>query len=271
MACLSLVSVTLLTGASNSRPITKPKFDPTAEIVGLFDGIEDKSLEANYIPKSSEGGNLLITNKTDKPLTVKMPKAFAAVHVLKQGENLGATGGGGGGGQSVGGGGGGFGGAGLGGGGGFGGGGLGVGGGGVGFFSVPAEKTAKLKIKTVCLEHGKPEPRPKMDYKIVPLEEYTGDVRLQAFLEEFATSRRPVNQGAAQAAAWNLANDMSWKDLANKKYKRIGRPDDPYFSIRQLRAAQSLVNNAVAEAKLREENKDEERKEKNVRSFSKVD
>ena len=98
MTCLALASVVLLTGASKSRPITKPKLDPTAEVVSLFDGIEQQTVEVKYIAKNSKGGNLLITNKTDSPLTIEMPKAFAAVHVLKQvgGGNFGGGGIGGG-------------------------------------------------------------------------------------------------------------------------------------------------------------------------------
>ena len=114
--CLSIAGVVTLCGASKSRAITKLSVDPTADVVPLFDGIDQKSLEVSYIPKDSKGGSLFITNTSDKPLTIQMPKAFAAVHVMKQ---IGGVGGiiraaaaarlggqGGGGGQSVGGGGG---------------------------------------------------------------------------------------------------------------------------------------------------------------------
>lgn len=270
MTCLALASVVLLTGASKSRPITKPKFDPTAEVVSLFDGIEQKTVEAKYIAKNSKGGNLLITNTTDSPLTIEMPKAFAAVQVLKQvggggGGNDGGGNVGGGGGQSVGGGAGG------------GGGGLGGGGGGGGFFSVPAEKTAKIKIKTVCLEHGKAEPRPKMTYEIMPLEKYTSNTALQELLKGYGSSRKKINHSAVQAAAWHLTDDMSWRELAAKKIDHLGRPDEPYFKIQELRFAQSLVTRAVTVAREEEEkNKDkneskDEKRPSKVRSFSKVD
>ena len=39
--------------------------------------------------------------------------------------------------------------------------------GGGGFMSVAPEQVSKLKVTTVCLEHGKPDPNPKMAYKIV--------------------------------------------------------------------------------------------------------
>ncbi len=272
MSCFSLTALILLTGAAKSRPITKLKYDPNAEVVSLFDGIEQKSLEVNFIAKDSKEGNLFIKNTTDSPLTVDMPKAFAAVHVLKQIGGPGGGGGlnnnnnfggGGGGGQALGGG--------IGG-GGFGGGGFGGGGGG-GFFSVPPEKTARIKIKSVCLEHGKKEPRAKMTYQIKPLEEFTSNVALQELVKGYASSKKKMDFQSVQAAVWHLSNEMSWKDLAQKKYDRIGRPDAPYFTARQLQAAQALVSTAVAKAKeLEEENADGDKKApkrtKNVRTFS---
>ena len=56
-----------------------------------------------------------------------------------------------------------------------------MGGGGGGFFSIPPEKTVQVPLTTVCLEHGKAEPRTKMTYKLVKLEEYTSDPALQGF------------------------------------------------------------------------------------------
>jgi len=67
------------------RPISKPKFDPAAKQVELFKGMKDGSLAARLILKNSREGNLLIQNKTDQPLTVKLPDAFVGVQVLKQG------------------------------------------------------------------------------------------------------------------------------------------------------------------------------------------
>ena len=53
--------------------ITNPKFDPEAEQVELFQGMKDGRLEVTVIAKDANGGNLLIENMTDKPLTVAMP------------------------------------------------------------------------------------------------------------------------------------------------------------------------------------------------------
>jgi hypothetical protein len=133
-----------------------------AKVVELFDGIKAGDIEVKVIPKDAKEGSVLITNKTGKPLTIKVPEALAGVPVLAQGLGLGGAGGGLNGGNQGGYGGGGgnqgFGGGMMGGMGGMGGmgmggmgmGGMGMGGGmggmGGGFFSVPAEPIAKKKL-----------------------------------------------------------------------------------------------------------------------------
>ena len=47
--------------------------------------------------------------------------------------------------------------------GGMGGGGMGMGG---GMFNVAPEKVGKFKVPTVCLEHGKHDPTPRVTYEI---------------------------------------------------------------------------------------------------------
>src|SRR5262245_17005804 len=116
-----------------ASPANKPA-DPTPSI-GLFEGMESGDIEVKVIPKDSTEGMITIKNKKDKPLTIKLPEAFAGVPVLAQGL-LGGGGGnnnnnnnGGGGNQ-------GFGGGGMMGGGMMGGGGMGGG----GFFNVAPDK-----------------------------------------------------------------------------------------------------------------------------------
>lgn len=242
------------TRARSRGAITKPTYDPTAEKVELFAAMEEKTLEVKVIPKDEFGGNILIENKTDKPLTVQMPESFVGVPVLKQfgGGQTGLGGGGAGGfggqggqggqNQSFGGGGG------LGGGGGFGGGGLGGLGGGGGFFSVPPEKTVRITYNSVCLNHGLAEPRPSKEYRLVPTEEYTQDVRLQQLVNMVATGR--LNRQAAQAAAWHLTDDMSWQELAAKSVRRLGGAGStPYFNRYELTGAMSIMAQADALAR----------------------
>ncbi len=262
--------------AAKNRPIKKLSYDPSAATIELFEGIEQGSLEATMIPKDSMGGNVFIENKTDKPLTVKFPKAVAAQQVLKQGFGGGAGGGGRGGagggrGGGAGGMGGGMGGQQMGGGmGGMGGGMGGMGGGmmggmggmgggmGGGFFSIPPEKTVQVPITTVCLNHGKAEPRPKMTYKLIKLEEYTKDPVLQELLAMIGSGKLDDNKQAAQAAAWNLTDKMSWEKLAAKEIDRIVGENDPYFSQGELLAARELVIQAQARARERGQEADTE-------------
>lgn len=259
LLCAAIALTTSLT-AAGKRPMKKLTYDPSAESIELFDGIENGSLDVMMIPKSSLEGNVFIENKSDKPLTIKLPKAVATVQVLKQGFGMGPGAGAGAGGGAAGGqqggqgqqGGGGFGGGGLGG-GGLGGGGLGGGGLGGGFFSVPPEKTVQIPITTVCLQHGKAEPRPKMTYKLVKLETYTSDPVLQELITMVGTGK--LDSGAAQAAAWHLTDNMSWEELAAKKIKHVGgAPPEPYFSAAQMAAAQQLI--AQANQRVREKNKE---------------
>ena len=262
--CLAIVAETQTSqadAAKRQRPITKPKYDPDAEKVELFQGIKDGKFSVKVIAKDAMGGNAQIQNLTDKPLTVQLPDAVVGVQVLQQFGGCGGCGGiggcggcggGGGGGQNqpFGGGLGGGGGGGLGGGGGFGG-----GGGGAGFFSIPPQKIVQVPYTSVCLAHGKPDPHPRNNYKLVPVDQFTEDGSLQELVRIVAVGK--VNKQAAQAAAWHLANKMSWQELAAKSVRRLGGQGAyPYFSRSELFGAQQLVATAHARAKERAEKED---------------
>jgi hypothetical protein len=218
--------------------ISKPKFDPTAERVEFFKGMEDGQLTTKFVPKDANGGFLLVTNTAAEPITVELPEAFVAVQVLKQfggmgGGGMGGMGGGGMGGGGMGGGGmgggqnqnvgGGMGGGGMGGGGmgggGMGGGGMGGGGMGGGFFSIPPERTVRVPYVSACLNHGKPDPSARLEYKLVPVEEYTKDEVLGELIR--MVGRGEVNQHSAQAAIWTRTDNMSWDQLASKSVRGI--------------------------------------------------
>ena len=261
VSCAGLVLVAGLAGARKG-PIKKPTFDPQAEQVELFSAIEAGRIEAKVIAKSSKEANIFIENKTDKPLTIKMPPAVAAVQVLKQfNAPLAANNGNGPGGnnnnnnnqsgaQPMG-----MGMMGNGMGNGMGnmmGNGMNMMGNGMGpmgIFSVPAEKVVQVPMKGVCLVHGKAEPASRMTYKLVPLDEYTDDPVLQETVTLFATT--DVDQRTAQAAVWNVANKMSWNDLANEAVAQVGLPDEPFFSESQLKSAKAFVSTAAERARKR--------------------
>ena len=142
---------------------------------------------------------------------------------------------GGGGGQGMGGG---MGGGGMGGMGGMGGGGMGGMG---GMMRVAPERMQKIKVTTVCLEHGKPDPNPKMAYKIIPLDQFTKDPNVTVLCE--ALGNGLVTQNTAQAAAWHLMDKMSWSELAAKnrvESKYLG--NIRWFSPFELKTAAAVVS-----------------------------
>ena len=230
--------------------------------VEMFKAIENGEIEVSFVPKNSAEATIVVENKSDQPLAIEMPAAFAAVPVLKQagfggGNQFGGGGGqfgggggfGGGGNQGVGGGfgGGGFGGGGFGG-GGFGGGGFGGGGGGFGggaggpggVFNIPPGLKGKVKVNTVCLEHGKKDPAPRMPYKIVPITEFTDNQEVVETIKLLANGR--INQLTAQAAAWNQMDGLSWQELLVLDRIRLSNGYfERYFHPQHLRLAQEVV------------------------------
>lgn len=241
------------------KVIPAQKVDESLDHIDVFEGIEKGLLDVKMIPKDAMGGNMLIENKGDKPLNVDFPAAFIGKQVLKQfGGQQGGFGGGGqqggvGGGQQGGGGGqqqgGGIGGGQQGGGGGFGG---QQGGGGGGFFSVPADRVVRVAYRSVCLEHGKPEPTSRMTYRIGKVEEFSSDPVLEETLKLVASGQ--LDPQAGQAATWHITDKMSWEQLAAKSIPHIGRAATPYFSAATLARAQNIHVAAVTRANDREEN-----------------
>jgi hypothetical protein len=215
--------------------------------VEFFEAVDAGQINAKFIALNDHEAKLIVTNNTNQPLSLKLPDAFAGVPVAAQfgggggGGNRGGGGGssrgsssrgGGGGGQqqSVGGGGG----------GGIGGGG---GGGGGGFFSVPPEKTEKIDIAVVCLDHGLRDPSSATAYKMVPADTVVDRPAVVELLKAFG--RGELKHGAAQAAAWHLNNDLSWQQLAAKLQgtkRSFKRP--PYFSADEIRTGMTYATEA---------------------------
>jgi hypothetical protein len=234
-AALLFVATISLAAERQSKPVKTLPFDPNAQTVEMFAAIEKGDIAVKFIPKDSKEAKVLVENKTDKPLNVQLPETFAGVPILPQlgpaapgaGGRPGTRGGGGarGGNQGMG--------------GGMG----GMGGMGGGFMNVPPEKVGEIKVPTVCLDHGKAEPRPAMAYEIKPLDTYTtkpGVRELCAML-----GKGEVDQRSAQAAAWHLNNDMSWEQLAAKQLRYANGARRPYFSPAEIQAAIQVANAAV--------------------------
>ncbi len=250
----------LLMGTERTRPS-----DAACETVELFSAMESGQIDVKLIPKDATLCRVLIENKTDKPLSVQLPSAFAGVPVLAQfGGDMGGMGGGAMGGGGRGGRGGGMGGQSQGFGGGMGGmgggmggmgGGMGGMGGGMGMMNIPPEKVGKLKVVTVCLEHGKKDPRPEVDYVIKPIDQFTDKTKVHELCRMLGSGI--VSQRAAQVAAWHLNNDMSWQELAAKYVKR-GPMFFPYFSQQEIRSGMQAVSAATKLDKQRESQKEDD-------------
>ena len=248
LSALSLLALPLSAQAEGRR-------DVEAINAGLFEAMDAGQVDVKIIPKDATQANVLIKNLTDKPLELRLPRTFASVPILAQmgmGGGMGGMGGGGMGGGGMGGGGGQAGGGGMGGMGGGGGGMMGGGGmgGGGGFMRVPPARMKKLAVTTVCLEHGKPDPNPKMAYKMVPLEQFTDNPQVHVLCEALGYGQ--VTQNTAQAAAWHMMDGLSWQELAAKnrvesKYTGNIR----WFSPIELRTAMAVVREAtrIAEAR----------------------
>ena len=241
------------------------EFNPQDETVELFSGIEQGKLEVKLIPKDSAQCRVLITNKTDKPLNVSLPGAFAGVPVLAQfqpgnfppgnfqpgmpnlnnannapqqlgiGNRFGNNPGMGNQGNQL-----------------FNmrgpGNNLMPGGGPMqpnfAPFNVAPENVAQLRLTSVCLEYGKPNPRPKMAYAIQPIESVAEKAEVEALCRMLG--RGQVSQHAAQAAAWHLANGMSWDPLARLRRKfAMGRITEPFFTSRELAEGKKAAEAAI--------------------------
>ena len=141
-------------------------------------------------------------------------------------------------------------------GGGMGGGGMMGGGGGGGFFNVAPEKVAKVKLVTVCLDHGKKDPNPRVPYKLIPIESYAKSTEVAEVVKMLV--RGEIDQHSAQAATWHLQNGLSWEKLAAKVgAKHIGGSTEPYFTRTHLERAFAAVQVAEDRAEKASQEKTE--------------
>lgn len=224
------------------------------QTVEMFAAIRAGQIEVQFIPANAKYGNILVRNKTKQPLLVKLPDAAAGVPtadahrfartslklptgILAQFAGGGAPGGnqgaGGGGNQGMG----------MGMGGGMGGMGGGMGG---GFFNVAPEKVGKFKVDTVCLEHGKKDPNPRIPYTLVQIEQFTQKSETIELCRMLG--RRELSQNVAQAVAWHLENGLSWEELANKdRVRHLNGQSEKFFTPGEM----SLAFRAAAAARQR--------------------
>lgn len=236
--------------------ITKLTLDPNAPVVDLFDGVSQGQFDVRLVAQNAHEGKIFITNKSDKPLSVAIPKGLVGVQVMPQifgqgngnlfgqGQNgLGQNGQNGmaqnvGGNASP----------------------VGAGNtgfpnapnqmnnnfpGAAGFFSVPPEKTVQIGFNSVCLNYGKKEPHAGMKYKLVKADTVTTDPVLAQFLEDYSP-RKGVE--AQQAAAWNLANGLTWEQISQLTDQKVPGSPTMLFTPGQVKGARELVDQAKTNA-----------------------
>lgn len=250
--CCCLIGLPLLMGA---KPAKSHLFKD-AETVELFSAVKAGDVEVKLVPKDTTQATVIVKNLTKKPLRIQMPAAFAGVPVLAQDDFGGGAGDFGGGGGDLGGGqgqqqqalGGGMMGGGM--------GGMGMGGGmmGGGMFNVAPERVRKVKVATVCLEHGKKDPNPRVPYELRPLKSFTSNPQVAEVCMMLA--RREIDQVSAQAAAWHLTDKLSWNELARKvKVKHLNGSVEMYFTPNKVRRAMKIVQAAKQRASKRAKQK----------------
>lgn len=229
-----LAALPVLSGASPRTVATKAKA-PVGEEVDVFDAMKNDQIEVKFIAKDSNKANLVIKNKTDKPLTIKVPEAFAGVPVLKQVSDPNAS--------------------------------QGVGGGAAGGagFNIAPEKTRKIDVDCLCLDHGKPDPNSRIPYELRPISAVTDKPEIALIVAQY--SKGEVSTAAAQAAAWHVQNGLSWEQLTAKRLEHIRGPSEPYFKAQDLAAAKQMVERAEKTAK--EQSKGERKSEDAPGSYSK--
>lgn len=233
LVCLS-TTTWLLAAAAQAEDKSQP-----GERVELFAAMEAKQVAVKLIPKNAEQATVVIHNRTDKPLSIQLPEAFAGLPVLAQNQNAGGANpnrnvGGGGGNNN----------ANQGFGGGMGGMGMGMGGMGMGgFFNVGPDRVGKIKVQTVCLEHGKEDPNPRVPYELRPITSFTQKAELIEMCKMLG--RGEIDQVSAQAAAWHLSDGLTWDQLAQKvKIRHLNGQTEMYFSSSQLQQAMQAVRAA---------------------------
>ncbi|MCH2369534.1 MAG: hypothetical protein MK324_03220 [Pirellulales bacterium] len=181
------------------------------DFVDFFEAKKRGDIDVMFIPRNSKSANVIVRNKTKNGLKVRLPEAFAGVPMLGQM-----------------------------------GGGMGMG----GFQNIEPGKVRKFKVMTVCLEHGKKEPNPRVKYDIVPIESFTKKAEVIELCRMLGTGQ--MNQSAAQAAAWHFTDGLSWPELVHKIGARhLNGTVDRYFHPNQVRLGMQYAKVASHRAILR--------------------
>ncbi len=233
--------------------------DPSQETVDFFSAVQKGQISAQVIPRDAWQCRLLVSNKTDKPLNVRLPDVLAAAPVSAQilppfgnnGTSSGNQPGGRNSPQAL---------------------GLStpmgtnVGGpmnnrnplmnmpnagnrrGNQGLlFNIAPEITGQLKIASLCLEYGKPTPKANIPYQLLPIESVADKAEVQEVVRMLGQGE--VGHRAAQAAVWYLNNGLTWEKLQAQKAVKLAIVTQPMFTPRELADAKKAVEQAAKRCK----------------------
>jgi hypothetical protein len=68
---------------------------------------------------------------------------------------------------------------------------------------------------------------------------FSSDPKIALILESLGLGQ--LSQKVAQAAAWHVANGLSWQQLAAETIDHLVGPDEPFFTQAELAAASRVV------------------------------
>jgi len=119
-------------------------------------------------------------------------------------------------------------------------------------FSLAPEGFGQLGVPCVCLEYGKPTPRPVIPYQVQSIDRVTAKAEVHELCRMLG--RGDLDQLTTQAAVWHLNNDMSWKELAAKRLQSetLGWTA-PLFTSRQIADAKKAVEHVQESLKDKKE------------------
>jgi hypothetical protein len=209
-----------------------------AEAGDLFAALKSGDVEAKVVARDQHHVRVFLKNPSKRPLSVKLPEVLAARPVLAQnnffnpqgnGPSFNSTTSSQQPAQAV-------------------GGPMSTGssrGFGNGPFNIPPESVREIKIDAVCLEHGKPNPKNTMPYELVKLEEVCKEPAVESLLIRYGQGG--LDRDVVQAAAWNLANGLSWDKLAAMSEQVAINAERPIYTPQQLQAARQLTERAKKE------------------------
>jgi len=215
---------------------TPPKQE--AEAGELFDALQAGSVEAKVVARDPHHVRVFLKNTSKQPISVRLPEVLAARPILAQQNFFNPQQGGNGfagfgnsssstqqAPQAV---------AGP----------MGSANGNRGgtIFSIPPESVREVKIDSVCLEHGKPDPRSAVPYELVKLDEVCKEPAVEALLTRYGQGG--IDRDIVQAAAWNLANGLAWTELENMTEPVALNAVKPVYTSQQLRSARQLTDEA---------------------------